>query len=191
MSFIIVKKDEKTKLTLLTTASLLGIAVSPALAGNLAEPFVPQSPIPMAPPIMVKTVGDWTGFYAGGSLGYADASDDTAAFDADGVTYGLHGGYDYDFGTVVIGAELEISGFDVVDGANSIDTVTRAKLRAGYDAGAFMPYVTPAIADLDVDGLNLSDSLNLSDTGAEYGLGMDYKYSDDPYRWRSPPARIR
>jgi hypothetical protein len=50
MSFIIVKKDEKMKLTLLTTAALLGIAVSPALAGNLDEPFVPQSPIPMAPP---------------------------------------------------------------------------------------------------------------------------------------------
>lgn len=185
MSFIIVKKDEKMKLTLLTTAALLGISVSPALAGNLDEPLVPQSPIPMAPPIMVNTGGDWTGFYAGGSLGYADASDDTAAFDADGVTYGLHGGYDYDVGTVVIGAELEISGFDVVDGANSIDTVTRAKLRAAYDAGAFMPYVTAGIADLDVDGLNLSD------TGAVYGLGMDYKYSDDPYRWRSPPARIR
>ena len=72
-----------------------------------------------------------------------------------------------------------------MDGANSIDTVTRAKLRAGYDAGAFMPYVTAGIFDLDVDGLNLSD------TGAVYGLGMDYKYSDDPYRWRSPPARIR
>ncbi len=92
MSFIIVKKDEKMKLTLLTTAALLGIAVSPALAGNLDEPLVPQSPIPMAPPIMVNTGGDWTGFYAGGSLGYADASDDTAAFDADGATYGLHGG---------------------------------------------------------------------------------------------------
>ena len=101
------------------------------------------------------------------------------------MTYGLHGGYDYDFGTVVIGAELGISDFDVVDGANSIDTVTRAKLRAGYDAGAFMPYVTAGIADLDVDGLNLRD------TGAVDGLGMDYKYSDDPYRWRSPPARIR
>jgi hypothetical protein len=48
-----------------------------------------------------------------------------------------------------------------------------------------MPYVTAGIADLDVDGLNLSD------TGAVDGLGMDYKYSDDPYRWRSPPARIR
>ena len=118
MSFIIVKKHEKMQLTLLTTAALLGIAISPALAGNLDEPFVPQSPIPMAPPIMVNTGGDWTGFHAGGSLGYADASDDTAAFDADGVTYGLHGGYDYDFGTVVIGAELEISSFDIVDGAN-------------------------------------------------------------------------
>lgn len=50
MSFIIVKRDAKMKLTLLTTAALLGIAVSPALAGNLDEPFVPQSPIPMAPP---------------------------------------------------------------------------------------------------------------------------------------------
>lgn len=35
-----------------------------------------------------------------------------------------------------------------------------------------MPYVTAGIADLDVDGLNLTY------TGDLYGLGMDYKYSE-------------
>ena len=66
MSFIFVEKHEKMPLTLLTTAALLGIAISPALAGNLDEPFIPQSPIPLGPPIMVNTGGDWTGFYACG-----------------------------------------------------------------------------------------------------------------------------
>lgn len=161
------------KRTFLATTALLtfAMAAGPAVAGNIDEPILTPAPAPMAP-VMVSTGGDWTGFYAGGSLGYADASDTTAAFDADGLTYGLHGGYDYDFGTFVLGGELEISGFDVEDGANSISSVARAKLRAGYDAGAYMPYVTAGIARLDVDGLNLDD------TGPVYGVGLDYRYSD-------------
>jgi len=163
------------KRTLIATTALLSFAAAagPALAGNLDAPVVTPPPAPMAPPVMVNTGGDWTGFYAGGSLGYATASeDDPATFDADGVTYGLHAGYDYDFGSLVLGGELGISGFDVEDGANSVDTVSRAKLRAGYDAGSYMPYLTVGVAQLDVGGLNLDD------TGPVYGLGMDYQFTD-------------
>ncbi|MCF2872841.1 outer membrane beta-barrel protein [Octadecabacter sp. G9-8] len=162
------------KRTFLATPALLTLALAagPALAGNIDEPIITPAPAPMAAPVIIDTGSDWTGFYAGGSLGYADVSDTTAAFDADGATYGIHGGYDYDFGSFILGGELEFSGFDVEDGANSISSVARAKLRAGYDAGAFMPYITAGVAEVDVDGLDVTD------TGAVYGLGLDYSYND-------------
>jgi hypothetical protein len=162
------------KRTFLATTALLTFAVGPALAGNIDEPILEPAPAPIAmAPVAVNTGGDWTGFYAGGSLGFADASEDADAFDDDGVTYGLHGGYDYDFGTFVLGGELEISGFDLEDGANTVDSVARAKLRAGYDAGVWMPYVTAGVAQLNVGGLDLDD------TGAVYGFGVDYSYTDN------------
>lgn len=159
--------------SLMSTAALaFTVAAGSASAGNIDEPVIAPAPAPMAP-MPVSMGGDWGGFYAGGSLGYATASeDDPTVFDDDGVTYGIHAGYDYDFGSFVLGGELELSGFDVEDGANSIDSVARAKLRAGYDAGDFMPYVTIGAAQLDIGGLDATD------TGPVYGLGMDYRYTD-------------
>lgn len=163
----------------LGTALTLAIAAGGASAGNLSEPVITPAPAPMPAPMPVSTGGEWTGFYAGGSLGFADVGDDAATFadDMDGLTYGAHAGYDYDFGSYVLGGELEISGFDVQDSntATSVDSVTRLKVRAGYDAGLFLPYVTAGVAQLNTSGAPLGD---VDDTGSFYGLGMDYMMTD-------------
>jgi predicted porin len=164
------------KRMLFTTTTILALAASNAvLAGNLAEPVIVPAPAPIPAPVM-NTGGDWTGFYAGGSLGYADVSDEAATFsdDFNGLTYGAHAGYDYDFGWFVLGGELEISGFDVSDTATTtdLDSVGRLKLRAGYDAGAFLPYVTAGVAQLYTSGATLGD---VDDTGSFYGIGVDYR----------------
>lgn len=159
----------KTFATTSAIAVALTAGVTAASAGNTEEPVVTAAPV--APVVVpVDTTADWTGFYAGGSLGYADASED---FDDDGVTYGAHAGYDYDFGTFVLGGEVEASGFDLSDGGVDADSVLRAKVRAGYDAGAFLPYVTAGIAQLNTGG-----ALDGDDTGAVYGVGVDYAYTD-------------
>ncbi len=169
------------KRILLTTTAALSMAAlaGPLMAGNLSEPVMTPSPAPMPAPAPVSYGGDWTGLYVGGSLGYADVGDDAAVFadDFNGLTYGVHAGYDYDFGTFVLGGELELSGFDVTDSntATSVDSVTRLKLRAGYDAGNFLPYLTAGVAQLNTSGAPLGD---VDDTGAFYGLGMDYKMTD-------------
>lgn len=163
-----------------TTAALsMAVAASPAFSGNLDEPIIEYAPPPvMAAP--VATGNDWTGFYAGGSLGYAGVDDAANTFSNsfEGMTYGIHAGYDYDFGTFVVGGELELSGFDVTDTvtATSVDSVTRLKLRAGYDAGQFLPYVTAGVAQLNTSGAPLGD---VDDTGSFYGVGMDYKMTDN------------
>lgn len=160
-----------------TTAALaLAISVAPAFAqSKLDDPIIaPPVTAPAPAPIPVNTGGEWGGFYLGGSLGYADISEDNSTvFDDDDVTYGVFGGYNYDLGTFVVGGELEFSGFENSDNGVDVDSVARAKLRAGYDAGQFLPYATVGYASL-----NLGGDASGSDEGILYGIGLDYKLTD-------------
>lgn len=154
----------------------IAFAGSMATAGGLAEPIVAPAPTPMAAPVPVAApVGAWTGFYAGGQLGYGQLDSDALSEDPDGAVYGVHAGYLYDLGNFILGAELDIDGTNIESGTPDVtlDSVTRAKLRAGYDAGNLMPYLTIGAAQArtsgDVDG---------DGTGAFAGLGVEYKVND-------------
>ncbi|WP_143529961.1 outer membrane protein [Salibaculum halophilum] len=164
----------KQQIVLALAASL---TASSALAGGMSEPVPEPDPVVIDP---VDPAPAWTGFYAGGSLGYADATESTVYFadQLDGLTYGVHAGYDRDFGSAVLGGELELSGFDIEASADGvpfkIDSVLRAKLRAGYDAGNWLPYLTAGAARLTTSGLGYD-----SDTGSFYGVGVDYRLGND------------
>lgn len=161
------------RLLVTSTVAVLMANGSIVSAGNIEAPVVTAPPT--APVFVPDTYSnDWSGFYAGGSIGFADVDEDAAAFVDSGATYGVHGGYDYDFGDFVIGGELELSGFDVSNGGTNVDSVARAKVRAGYDAGSYLPYVTVGVAQLSTGGALTGD-----DTGPVYGLGMDYRLTDD------------
>lgn len=144
---------------------------APAFAGGyntpVAEPVVTQAPV-----VPVATGADWTGGYAGATLGYGWGQD--ALDGGDDMTYGVFGGYNYDFGTFVLGGELEYLGSELETGTNSLDDITRLKLRAGYDAGPALLYgvVGAAYANADIGGTSYSD------TGYSYGVGVDYALSD-------------
>ncbi len=163
----------------LNTAACLTAAVvltGPAFAGSLAEPVVEAAPVAMMP-APVNMGGDWTGFYAGGQLGYLDVKGKSAAAGVDGndTSYGLHAGYNYDFGLWVLGAELEYdwASLDLVAGGatvGSVDSVWRAKLRGGYDFGNTLLYATAGYAEVDT---SLGDS-----SGNFYGLGLAYQATD-------------
>lgn len=163
--------------SILSAALIVPLTAAPALAGD-PLPATPE-PLPMTPPpapMPVDMSGDWSGFYAGGSLGYADVTGDTTlGDDATGLTYGVHGGYDYDLGGFVLGGEVEISGFDVTDDTIGleVDSVARAKLRVGYDAGDFLPYATVGVAQLTTSG-----AVDDKDSGQVYGLGVDFRATD-------------
>lgn len=164
------------------TAALLAAPMTAvatfAQAGGLAEPLTEAAPAPVtfAPP-PAPTGRDWTGFYAGGSLGYGDVSVDGVDGDFTGATFGGHVGYNYDLGSIVVGGELEAAGtndFTLDGGDLELDNVLRAKVRAGYDAGTFLPYVTAGYAQATV-GTAADD---LEDDGFFYGVGVDYALSD-------------
>ena len=87
------------------------------------------------------SAGDWTGGYGGIELGYGDLSASTGAND-EGSLYGLTAGYDYDFGSWVIGAGIDYDWSDITLGGTSVDNIARLKLRAGYDVGNGLAYGT-------------------------------------------------
>lgn len=141
---------------------------APVFAGSLVEP----TPEPVIEPtyVPIDTSATWTGAYGGLNLGYGDV-DGTGTADGDDMTYGLHLGYDYDFGQYVLGGELEYDDADIdLNGAANTNSVTRLKLRAGYDLGRTMIYATAGAAHLDT---NIG-----SDTGAFVGAGVAYQVTD-------------
>lgn len=164
----------KRTLTSALIAAPLAFAGTFAAAGGLAEPIATPAPTPVAvAPVVVATGNDWTGAYAGLSLGYGDVDADGIDGDFEGTTFGGHVGYNYDLGNVVLGAEFEGIGTDDFTSDSTgaeLENVLRAKVRAGYDAGAFLPYVAAGVAQATVEGEE--------DEGYFYGVGVDYAVSD-------------
>ncbi|WP_282021221.1 outer membrane protein [Ruegeria faecimaris] len=110
---------------------------------------------------------DWSGAYAGFSFGYADADGPNGSSGSD-TTFGPHLGYDFDFGKFVLGGELEYNrlSLNLGQGEGSLDSMTRLKLRGGYDFGNALGYV--------VIGAARVDSTVENDTAAVYGIGVAY-----------------
>ena len=164
-------------------------AAAPAFAGGLSAPVIE----PVVTPVIVAPVivsSDWTGAYVGAQLGYADYTlsfdggddddDDDDELSVDGYNIGVYGGYLYDLGSVVLGAELGYTRVtleaddDLVDEDVDIDVLALSG-RVGYDAGAFLPYLKLGYFDASDADDDDADSL----TGFLYGLGVDYALSDN------------
>ncbi|MCU4653602.1 porin family protein [Roseibacterium sp. SDUM158016] len=156
-------------------AALLAMGAFPALAGGVAEPAPAPAVIPVAPAPMPSA--DWTGFYAGGQLEYGDVDVSGVATDnGTGALGGFFAGYRYDFGSYVIGGEIDLNlaDIDLPGVGGTLDSVARAGIEAGFDAGPALIYGTVGAAYATVDaGANTLDG-----TGYFYGIGMDYALTD-------------
>jgi len=82
---------------------------------------------------MAQSSGNWTGFYGGLQLGYADIDTNVSGVDGDGAIGGIILGYDYDLGDWVVGAgfDYDWTGINLTSGVE-VDNVWRVKARAGY-----------------------------------------------------------
>lgn len=148
---------------------------APALAGGPLEPVA--EPVVVAEPmVMAQASMDWTGFYAGASLGYGDIDSNGSGLDGNGALGGVLAGYRFDFGNVIAGVEADYDITDISLGgaAGEIDSIARLKLQAGTELGRALVYGTlgAAYAEASVAGSDLSD------TGYFGGIGMDYAISD-------------
>ena len=162
--------------TIAAVVATLAIA-SPALAGGPTiitdEPVITQSYAP-AP---VATL-DWTGMYAGVQLGHISVDSDGAGLDGSDLVAGVHGGYRWDFGGFVAGAELDydLTSLDLETEGDTLDSVARLKLQGGAEFGNSLIYATTGLAraDATVGGLEMSDN------GYFLGAGLDMAITD---RW--------
>lgn len=114
---------------------------------------------------------DWTGAYAGFSFGYAEA-DGPRNSSGSNLSFGPHVGYDHDFGNFVLGGELEYNrlNLDLNQSEGSLDSMSRLKLRGGYDFGSALGYVVVGTARVNTSEDN--------DTAAVYGIGIAYPIGD-------------
>ncbi len=158
----------------LSVLSALGAGA--ALAGNTDPVIFDDTPevISQAAPSFGT---DWGGAYVGGQLGWGDVDTSGAGLDGNGAIGGVHAGYRWDLGSYVIGAELDYDVTNIDLGANvgQLDSVARAKLKAGFDGGQVLYYGTlgAAYGDVTVGGAGLSD------TGYIVGAGVDYLLTDN------------
>ena len=162
----------KTLAAVIATVAL----AAPAFAGGPTA--VAPEPTVAPPPAPIAASTDWSGFYVGGQLGFADIDSNGAGLDGDGLIGGIHGGYRFDFGRFVAGAEIDYDTADVElgDGLGTLDSVTRLKLMAGAELGQSLVYGTAGVAyaDATVGGGGLSDN------GYFFGAGVDVALDD---RW--------
>lgn len=169
-----------------TSAAVLAMLVAaPAMAGGFAEPM--QEPVlaPVAAAAPAAPLLGWGGFYVGGQIGTISAElsfEDENVLDLDGDFYGIHAGYMYDLGNVVLGGEVD---YDIIDwtelsiGGDSFNpdvegTALRLKLRAGYNLGRVLPYATAGIVRLELEG-DIEDTEN----GTFFGAGLAFKATEN------------
>ncbi|HQU67538.1 MAG TPA: porin family protein [Albidovulum sp.] len=165
------------KQILLGTAFGAALA-APAFAGGLNTPVT--EPAPLAPVVQVAPSHDWTGGYIGAQIGNADG--DYGALGDNNVSYGVRGGYDWDFGNWVVGAGLDWDKTDVdLGGGTSIDSIARLKFRGGYDFGRTLVYATAggARAEADIAGVSRSDNGWFAGLGAEYAINDQWSVNGE------------
>ncbi|MFD0908739.1 outer membrane protein [Ruegeria arenilitoris] len=125
----------------------------------------------LIPAAQVALAEDWTGPYAGFTFGYTDA-DGPGGSGGNSGSIGANIGYDLDLGSFVVGGELEYDRLNLDLGASegSLDSVSRVKLRGGYEFGPALGYVVVGAARANTSGD--------SDTAAVYGIGVAYPLGD-------------
>lgn len=163
-------------------------------------------------PVFAPTPFSWTGFRLGAHGGYATGHDITREFVTatwtfiglqnrfrpDGFYGGLHGGFDYQFGNVVLGVESDIDIGEIkggfVDppaapfnpggrGNTKINIQGSGRLRAGYAFDRLLAYGTGGIAMANIKSTysnwpGVSESFTRTLTGYTVGGGLEYAVTD-------------
>jgi outer membrane immunogenic protein len=178
----------------------MALAAGPVFAGGPTEP-VPDAPVVVAP---ATPVYNWTGFFAGGQIGYIGAGNNfqldgnVLSPDASGFDGGIYGGYNWQgAGQTVFGFDAEYNWADA-DGSDnlvpgggaesstfttSVDSTAALRGRVGYAMDRSLIYATAGIAWIDY---SISESVSgdvvgtgdYSENGWTLGGGIEQAFAN-------------
>jgi outer membrane immunogenic protein len=157
------------------------LAAAVAVSGAAIAADLPGGPRPYYAPAHSYGGYNWTGFYAGGNIGYTWGSISNSGASPYGVLGGAQAGYNWQSGAFVFGGETDIQASDAHDTfapykfSNPWFGTLRG--RAGYAFNNILFYGTAGLAygDLSVDSAGLTESKDhLGWTG---GVGMEVGFS--------------
>lgn len=168
---------------ILVAAAAASLMAGTAFAGGYVAPVAEVQPVAVTPIAVSNIAGGWTGWYAGLQYGQGDSElseNGKANIEDDQDSYGVHVGYNHNFGQFVLGGELDYNKVDF-DKRDDDGDMYRLRVRAGYDAGRWMPYVTLGAARMSYDhqAATPADSFKVKETGITYGIGADFKVVDN------------
>lgn len=173
--------------------TLAAAAILAALSASASAADIPasrQAAGPAPEPYVQSVAASWNGFYAGVNAGWSWGNSDwvvaTPGHDIDGGAIGLHGGYNFQWNSIVYGIEADID-FTDIDGTSAcgaticttdINTLGSVRGRLGYAWDNMQVYGTGgiALAGLDVTAPAFTDSTTL--TGGVVGGGAEYRLTD-------------
>ena len=193
---------------LLSTIALLSLT-----AGASAADLPARSPIAAAPVFSAVPVFTWSGFYVGAQVGYTSGEasgtigfrgvtllDDE--FDLEGFVGGAHAGFNYQFGSIVVGVEGDIEGTsfdgdvtvnnfvaagDALTARASLDFQGSARARAGVAFDRALLYVTGGLAWASFEnsytyfnGVTTTDeSFDSTEWGWTVSAGLEYAFTNN------------
>jgi outer membrane immunogenic protein len=198
---------KRLAIALLSTSALCAGLCQVASAADLGVRAV-------APPAPVVIAPTWTGFYVGGNVGAGWAKNDTSVSGTlpaavvgaavpfslpltsqtmSGFIGGVQGGYNYQFGTFVVGVEADgdwgsVNGtapcLVVVSCTSKITSLVDVGGRAGVVVDKALVYIkgggawanTNFTTAVSIAGLNAGQTLSSSRSGAFLGTGIEYAF---------------
>ncbi|WP_137132905.1 outer membrane protein [Rhizobium sp. FY34] len=159
-------------------ATLMVSVASLAAVSAQAADAVTQIPEAPAAVDTAAPVGNWSGFYLGGTASHdwgtvkkgGDAS-------ADGWGGGVYGGYNMQSGKIVYGAEADLGYNDQKGTANGVTGEEKlngsVRARLGYDLNPFMVYGTAGLAVGDHEVSSAAGSDSKTTAGYTVGAGVE------------------
>jgi outer membrane immunogenic protein len=165
-------------------AGLFGLlSISTASAADL------YLDVPVAAPIIVDDVAQWDGPYVGIFGGYLagmfELRNEGAIDDhyAPGWLLGVNAGYDHTLESgIVLGVVADVAWTDthiLIPYDAQIDWVGSLRGRAGYDAGALLPYLTGGLAVASMTKVTGNTEYNDLLVGWTVGAGLEIAATDE------------
>lgn len=175
------------KKILLGSVGLIALAAAlPASAADIRPRTYSKAPVPA----YVAPIYDWTGFYIGGQVG-GQWGNDLNGLKPDGVVGGVHVGYNWQTGALVVGVESDFEGANVRDSSALGGGLTESfrnrwqgsvRGRVGWAVSPQMLlYGTGGVAFAEnlyrvTDGLT-TDSWHGQQVGYTVGGGLEYMFA--------------